>query len=142
MQDRPTAPELLDAVREFLEMEIVPTLDEHRLRFRTLIALNVLRIVQRELTGEEERLRGAWPRLVDLVEPGATAAPPTALADLRADVDRLRRDLCRRIRAGDADDGPWREAALAYARWECEEKLRISNPRHLAGADRASPDRG
>jgi aminoglycoside phosphotransferase (APT) family kinase protein len=46
--DRPTAGELAAAVREFLESEILPTLDDHRLRFRTLVAMNALGIVERE----------------------------------------------------------------------------------------------
>jgi hypothetical protein len=47
--DRPSAAELADAVREFLEQEIVPVLDDHRLRFRTLVAMNALGIVEREV---------------------------------------------------------------------------------------------
>ena len=35
-------------MREFLEAEILPTLDDHRLRFRTLVAMNALSIVERE----------------------------------------------------------------------------------------------
>jgi hypothetical protein len=46
--DRPTAGELATAVREFLETEILPTVDDHRLRFRTLVAMNALSIVERE----------------------------------------------------------------------------------------------
>ena len=48
MSDRPSAAELAAAVREFLEVEILPTLDDHRLRFRTLVAMNALSIVERE----------------------------------------------------------------------------------------------
>lgn len=48
MTDRPSAGELAAAVREFLESEILPTLDDHRLRFRTLVAMNALGIVERE----------------------------------------------------------------------------------------------
>ncbi|HZG36160.1 MAG TPA: DUF6285 domain-containing protein [Gaiellaceae bacterium] len=47
--DRPTPPELCEAVREFLEAEILPVLDDHRLRFRTLVAINGLGIAEREL---------------------------------------------------------------------------------------------
>ncbi len=47
--DRPTPAELVEAAREFLESEILPTLGEHRLRFRTLVALNALGIAEREL---------------------------------------------------------------------------------------------
>lgn len=47
-RDRPTAAELAAAVRGFLEAEILPALDDHRLRFRTLVAMNALGIVARE----------------------------------------------------------------------------------------------
>ena len=53
--DRPAAAELATAVREFLETEILPTLDDHRLRFRTLVAMNALSIVEREAPGPVER---------------------------------------------------------------------------------------
>jgi hypothetical protein len=46
--DRPNASELATAVREFLEAEILPVLTDHRLRFRTLVAMNALSIVERE----------------------------------------------------------------------------------------------
>jgi Domain of unknown function (DUF6285) len=48
VSDRPAAGELAAAVREFLETEILPTLIDHRLRFRTLVAMNALGIVERE----------------------------------------------------------------------------------------------
>jgi len=47
--DRPTPQELAEAVREFLQTEILPVLDDHRLRFRTLVAINGLGIAEREL---------------------------------------------------------------------------------------------
>ena len=53
--DRPTASELATAVREFLEAEILPTLDDHRLRFRTLVAMNALTIVERDAPDPVER---------------------------------------------------------------------------------------
>ncbi|MGH3132943.1 MAG: DUF6285 domain-containing protein [Gaiellaceae bacterium] len=46
--DRPNAGELAAAVREFLETEILPLLSDHRMRFRTLVAMNALSIVERE----------------------------------------------------------------------------------------------
>lgn len=48
MSDRPNARELAAAVHEFLETEILPLLDDPRLRFRTLVAMNALSIVERE----------------------------------------------------------------------------------------------
>jgi hypothetical protein len=78
MSDRPTALELLEAVEEFLSSEVLPTLDDQRLKFRTLVAMNALGIARRELEADE---------------PGQ-------------DEDELR-ELARRIRAGDVpEDAP------------------------------------
>lgn len=52
--DRPTAQELVESVREFLETEILPGLDDPRLRFRTLVALNALGMVERETAAPPE----------------------------------------------------------------------------------------
>ena len=49
MQDRPGALELLEAVQAHLAQAVVPMLGEPGLRFRTLVAANVLGIVRREL---------------------------------------------------------------------------------------------
>ena len=75
MSERPTPQELAEAIEEFLAGEILPTLDDHRLRFRMLVALNALGIVERELT-----------RL-----------PPQG--------DAEQRELAARIRAGDVPAG-------------------------------------
>ena len=56
MNDRPTAAELVEATREYLETEILPALDDQRLRFRTLVAINALGIAQRELDSAEEEV--------------------------------------------------------------------------------------
>jgi hypothetical protein len=74
--DRPTAAELVEATREFLEAEILPTLTDQRLRFRTLVAINALGIAQHELESGEEML------------------PHEELAE-----------LARQIRSGDVPDG-------------------------------------
>ena len=58
--DRPTPRELAEAVREFLQEEILPTLDDHRLRFRTLVAINGLGIAERELWASAEELEPDW----------------------------------------------------------------------------------
>jgi hypothetical protein len=74
--DRPTAPELVEAVWEFLAGEVLPTLDDHRLKFRTLVAMNALGIARRELESD---------------------APDLSEDELR--------ELASRIRAGDVPAG-------------------------------------
>ena len=72
---RPTPDELVEAIEEFLSVEILPALDDHRLRFRMLVALNALGILRREL-----------------------ARPP-------AEDDTEARELAARIRAGEVGPG-------------------------------------
>ena len=77
MSDRPTALELLEALSEFLSAEVLPLMTDHRMRFRTLVALNALTIAHRELS-----------------EPSVTVLlGPRELSE-----------LTRRIRAGDVPD--------------------------------------
>jgi len=133
MQDQPTALELVAAVREFLQNEILPAVGDQRLRFRALVAVNVLGIVERELPHEEARLREEWARLRALDGLTAeTAQAPASLDELRQDVRGRMAALCERIRSGAADEGPWREEVLAFVRRSVEEKLLVNNPKYLA----------
>jgi len=127
MQDRPTVSELLAAVRGFLEDEVIGALDGPR-RFHALVAANVLAIAERELAGEEEGLVAEWQRLAALL--GASAdEPPARLAALRAAVRDSTTALVERVRRGDADEGPFRDAVRAHAWQTVQEKLRVANPK-------------
>src|SRR5207302_6017650 len=68
MNDRPTAVELVAAARQYLERELIPTLSDARLRFQTLVAANVLSIVERELQTEEDHLLQERQWLAELLE--------------------------------------------------------------------------
>lgn len=144
MQDRPTTMELLEAAREFLEREVLPTLTAHGLRYRTLIALNLLRLVEREIPGREARLSAELAALHDLLDRPAVA-PPADAALLEARVREASRELCERIRAGAADAGPWRARVLAYVDGMIEAKLAINDPQRLVvftAGRRRGPSRG
>jgi hypothetical protein len=54
MNDRPTAAELVEAVFEFLADEVLPGAQDHRMKFRTLVAMNALGIARRELDAPGE----------------------------------------------------------------------------------------
>lgn len=129
MQDRPTADELTEAVSQFLQAELAPSLADPRLRFRALIAANLMAIVTRELRAGDAPLRAEWRSLAGLLGRGGEA--PGDHADLRAAIDAMGRELCARIRAGEADAGPWAEAAHAYAESAVIARLQIANPRFL-----------
>lgn len=131
MQDRPTALDLLQALRDLLEQEILPSLTDSRLKYQTLIAINVLRMLEREVPDEEGRLRAELGTLQEILGLPRTD-PPADPALLRRRVLEANRELCERIRQGLADGGPWRERVLSHVRAAVEEKLRINNPARLA----------
>jgi hypothetical protein len=58
MLDRPNALELIEAVTEFLSSEVLPAAADHRLKFRTLVALNALGIAYRELESSDDLVIG------------------------------------------------------------------------------------
>ena len=124
MQDRPRSDELAEAVREFIETEVLPTIDDARLRFRALVAANGLGILERELMLGTPLLRqevGALARLL-----GRDDAIPDDLDELRQRAGDLNRELSRRIRAGDAPEG-----TLAHLLATVADKLRVASPRYL-----------
>jgi multidrug resistance efflux pump len=91
MSKRPTAQELAEAIEEFLAGEILPTLDDPRLRFRTLVALNALGIVRRELGRLPQEDDAEQRELAARIRAGEV--PPGALARVKADLEaRLRID--------------------------------------------------
>jgi len=124
MQDRPHAAELAEAVREFIETEVLPGIDDPRLRFRTLVAANGLGILEREIAlgaplvrrevGSLERLLGHAAPLSDDIE------------ELRRRAGDLNRELALRIRAGDIPEG-----TLAHLLATVADKLRVASPRYL-----------
>lgn len=134
MQDRPTYEELLEAVRGFLERDVLPVLEGTR-KFHARVAVNVLAIVQRELAVEPDQLVAEWRRLDALV---ASEKIPTDRVALKKRLMERSRDLCRRIQAGEADAGNFRRAVLAHVRETVREKLAVANPKLLAAEDAGS----
>jgi hypothetical protein len=89
VSERPTGEELALAIEEFLSGEILPTLADPRLRFRTLVALNALGIVQRELAGLPSPDDARQRELATQIRAGNV--PARTLARVKTDVEaRLR----------------------------------------------------
>lgn len=130
MQDRPTATELIAAARQHLEAEVIPSLQDPGVRFRTRVATNVLAIVERELALAPAYLVEELARLSALLE--AEALTPVSSADLMDSVERETRRLWERVQAGDYDDGPRQQALLDHLKRTAIGKLRIANPKYLA----------
>jgi hypothetical protein len=91
MQDRPTAPELLDSVAEYLFGELRPEVPREQ-RFRVLVAANVCAVVARELRA------GDQPDAEDL------QLFSELLGERIDDVHAAATELSRRLRGGELDD--------------------------------------
>jgi hypothetical protein len=89
VSERPTAQELCEAILEFLGGEILPTITDHRLRFRMLVAMNALGIVYRELDALPEEDDAELRELAAKIRAGDV--PRGTLERVKADVEaRLR----------------------------------------------------
>jgi hypothetical protein len=125
VNDRPTAEELLRAVERFLEREVVPRLDGVP-KFHARVAANVVAMVAREIETADAHERGEWLRLGELL--GSDAPCPEGRDARRDALAERNRALVARIRAGDADAGPFRAELLAHLRRTVAEKLEVAKP--------------
>ena len=121
MQDRPDAAELAEAVRRFLQDEVMPTLSPGRLAFQLRVAINAVGMLEREARiGGDVLVREAAELARHLGEPEPVAATPTA-------VHRLNDSLCERLRAGNEPPG-----THALLRRLQRDKLAVASPGTLA----------
>jgi hypothetical protein len=115
LHDRPTASELVAAVREYLERDVM-TATEGRVAFHARVAVNVLGMVERELELGAAQDTEEHARLV-------------ALLGREGTVRELTEALARGIR-DDSLDGAWSEL-VAAVRGTVRAKLEVANPRYL-----------
>ncbi|MEV4114374.1 DUF6285 domain-containing protein [Nonomuraea sp. NPDC049695] len=106
--DVPTAAELVAAVRDFLETDVLPAVDG-RVRFHARVAINVLGMVEREIALGPEQAREHAARLAGL-----------GMADDA--------ELAAAVREGRLEDDHALVAALEQA---VRAKLEVANPAYL-----------
>jgi hypothetical protein len=109
MHDRPTAAELVNAVREFLERDVFPSV-EGRVQFHTRVAMNALAMVERELE----------------LGPAQAAQHERDLASLGV---RDEADLAKAIRSGALDDRM--DDVRDVVRRTVRAKVEVANPKYL-----------
>lgn len=114
LHGRPTAAELVAATRDFVRDEVA-TGAEGRMRFQSLVAVNVLSTVERELRIGAEQERRHRDRLGEL-----------GFADRAA--------LAAALRAGEVD--PWNQDVAAVLWSEVLDRLAVANPKHTEGRTR------
>ena len=107
--DRPTAAELIESVREWLERDVAASGDGH-LAFHTRVAMNSLDIVLRELAAGDSMSRTH----VKILESLGVASDE---------------ELSLKIRSGDFDSTL--KLVLDTVAPVIEDKVRVSNPKYL-----------
>ncbi len=107
--DIPTLAELIEAVREFIETDVIQATDG-RLRFHARVAANVLRMVERELEAGPRHLRVHQERLASLGVAGDG-------------------ELAAAIRSGSLDDRL--DEVTAVVRAGVRDKLEVANPGYM-----------
>ena len=117
MHDRPTAAELVESVREYLEKDVMP--GEGRVAFHARVASKVLAMVERELALGPDQHVEEHNRLVALLGHDAT-------------VRELTVELARQIRAGELDDRA--DQVFVTVRASVRSKLAVSNPEYITSA--------
>jgi erythromycin esterase-like protein len=119
-QDRPTAAELVRAVREFLEGDVMAA-TEGRVQFHTRVAVNALGMIERELT--------VGPGLVAAERERAAAILGPDISGHEDDARELEIALAAAIRNGSLDDRL--DAVRDHVRATVREKLLVANPGYL-----------
>jgi hypothetical protein len=114
-QDRPSAPELVAAVREFLERDVMAA-TEGRVQFHTRVAINALGMIERELLLGDEFTAAERARASELL--GHDGDPRS-----------LEREVAARIREGSLDERM--DVVRAHVRQTVREKLLVANPGYL-----------
>ena len=114
--NQPTAVELLEAVSGFLEKKVMPKLDKHT-SYHTRVAVNVLKIIERELTLSADLDTAEKKRL-------------SRLLNLDDSLEVLNRELCKKISEGELS---WNnEQLLDHLRQTAMGQLSIDNPDYSA----------
>lgn len=128
MYDQPTASDLLEAATQHFEQHIVPLAKatDRKLYFQTLVAVNVLKIVRRELAHQNSYSRAQWSQLNDIL--GEQALPPDA-DHLYLALEERTAHLCTLIRQGKFDDD---ETVFKFLMNSTIGQLDVANPKYLA----------
>lgn len=110
--DPPTAAQLTEAVREWLENQVMPNVSG-AMQFHARVAVNVLAMVEREIE----------------LGPAQQELHAAGLRDLGCADDA---ELARRIREGAFDEnGAVRADVEAFVFGAVVDKLRVANPKYL-----------
>lgn len=129
-QDPPSWQQLLAAVSRHLQDELIPALDDPGRRYRSLIAANLLEIVQREHRLGPQQAQQEHRRLEALL----------GLERSSDSLEQLTQRLHQQVSVGEFDQPPQWTQLMAHLKASAVERLRIANPRFLARLEAEDPE--
>ena len=130
MYDRPDIYQLLEAVKSYLQGDVLPGVQADRKQHdQTLVAINVLGIVEREIQMSADHLKAEWLRL-NFVQNVSTPFP-VEIAEARGALAERNRKLCEEISAGRYDYAPQRSALFEHLVVTTRAQLEVANPNFL-----------
>jgi hypothetical protein len=120
--DKNIDPEMAAKLRDKLENELIPKLQNQKIRTRTAVAVSVIALVDRQIGQGEEGLAGEWEKLRQL-----TKDQPKALQlveSLKAAIDKYDDEIRTKSREAEADEPAMRKAANGVIRGAIMAKLK------------------
>ena len=115
-------PEMAAKLRERLETELIPKLQNQKIRTRTAVAVNVIALVDRQIGQGESGLEKDWEQLRQI-----TKDQPKALQlveSLKAAIDKYDDEIRTKSRDAEADEVAMRRAANGVIRSAIMAKLK------------------
>ena len=107
-------PEFARKLKEKLETELIPKLQNQKIRTRTAVAVSVIALVDRQIGKGEEHLDGEWEKLRQFSE-----GQPKALQlidNLKAAIDNYAQEIRTKAAEPGADEAGMRRAANGVIR--------------------------
>ena len=115
-------PEMAAKLKERLETELIPKLQNQKIRTRTAVAVAVIALVDRQIGHGEGKLDHEWDKLRDM-----TKDQPKALHlvdTLRAAIDKYDEELRTKAAEAEADEAAMRQQANGVIRGAVMAKLK------------------
>ena len=139
MQDRPTVPELLDAIAGYLRQTVLARLEGGE-QYHLRIAINLLAIIRREINLGPRFLQEEWQSISGLLGEVPETTRQVPETDLPATVLEQKGRLSRKIREGRFNEPVDAAALFSHLRTVTENRLRIANPKFLERVTETNSD--
>ena len=115
-------PEMAAKLKERLETELIPRLQNQKIRTRTAVAVSIMALVDRQIGKGEGKLEHEWERLRELAKDQPKAL--NLVDTLKVAIDKYDDELRTKSAEAEADETAMRQAANGVIRGAIMAKLK------------------